>query len=89
MSSKVKYVKTYIDILVKMRTDGTCIPVKVLWDNREFEIDKVVKIGQSPPQYVGAGCTIKYSVIIGGQDKTLYLEDSPRRWFIEKPVIQF
>ena len=65
MTSAVKYVKTYVDVLVKMRTDGTFIPVKVLWDEREF----VVKL-----------C---------GQERALYLEDNPRRWFIEKPVVQF
>ena len=69
MASSVKYVKTYVDVLVKMRTDGTFIPVKVMWDNREFEIDSVVKMR--------------------GQERALYLEDKPRRWFIEKPVVQF
>ena len=47
MASSVKYVKTYVDVLVKMRTDGTFIPVKVMWDDREFEIDSVVKARNS------------------------------------------
>lgn len=50
MASSVKYVKTYVDVLVKMRTDGTFIPVKVMWDDREFEIDSIVKILMAPPQ---------------------------------------
>lgn len=54
MASAVKYVKTYVDVLVKMRTDGTFIPVKVLWDEREFDVDSVVKITMSPPQFVGS-----------------------------------
>ena len=29
MARAVKYVKTYVDVLVKMRTDGTFIPVSV------------------------------------------------------------
>lgn len=89
MSSKLSYVKTYIDVIVKMRTDGAYIPVKVLWEDREFEVDKVIRISQSPPQYVGAGPTIKHTVLIGGKEKNLYLEENPRRWFIEKPIIQF
>ena len=89
MASSVKYVKTYIDVLVKMRTAGTFIPVKVMWDDREFEIDSVVKILMAPPQYVGSSSTIKYLVKMRGQERALYLEDKPRRWFIEKPVVQF
>lgn len=89
MVSAVKYVKTYVDVLVKMRTDGTFIPVKVLWDEREFDVDSVVKITMSPPQFVGSSSTIKYLVKLCGQERALYLEDNPRRWFIEKPVVQF
>lgn len=89
MASSVKYVKTYIDVLVKMRTDGTFIPIKLLWDGREFDIEKVIKITMSSPQYVGASSTIKYLVQMCGQERVLYLEDKPRRWFIEKPIIQF
>lgn len=89
MGSKLQYVKTYVDVLVKMRTDGSYIPVKMLWDNKEYEVDRVLRISQGVPQYVGAGPTIKYLVVIGGQEKVLFLEDNPRRWFIEKPIIQF
>ena len=53
------------------------------------EIDSVVKILMAPPQYVGSSSTIKYLVKMCGQERTLYLEDKPRRWFIEKPVVQF
>ena len=89
MDSSVKYVKTYVDVLVKMRTDGTFISIKVLWDNREFEIDSIIKILMSPPKFVGSNSTIKYLVKMCGQERALYLEDKPRRWFVEKPVVQF
>ena len=62
MASAVKYVKTYVDVLVKMRTDGTFIPVKVLWDEREFDVERVVKITMSPPHIVGSSSTITYFV---------------------------
>lgn len=72
-----------------MRTDGTYIPIKVIWDGREFEIDCIVRISQSQPPHVGGGVVIRYSVKMAGQEKDLFLEDRPRRWFIEKPVIQY
>lgn len=89
MSCKVEYVKTYIDVVVKMRTDGTYIPIKVIWDGREFEIDNIVYISRSQPLHVGGNIVIKYCVKMGGREKELFLEDRPRRWFIEKPVIQY
>lgn len=89
MNCRLQYVKTYIDVVVRMRTDGTYIPIKVIWDGREFEIDSIVKISQSQPPHVGGNMAIRYSVKMAGKEKELFLEDKPRRWFIEKPVIQY
>lgn len=89
MNCKVQYVKTYIDVVVRMRTDGTYMPIKVIWDGREFDIDSIVKISQSQPPHVGGTMAIRYSVKMAGKEKDLFLEDKPRRWFIEKPVIQY
>lgn len=89
MNCRLQYVKTYIDVVVKMRTDGTYIPIKVIWDGREFEIDTVTRISQSQPPHVGGNVAIRYSVKMAGKEKDLFLEDRPRRWFIEKPVIQY
>lgn len=44
MASSVKYVKTYVDVLVKMRTDGTFIPVKVL--DKETMLAKYPDLGK-------------------------------------------
>lgn len=87
--SKFTYVKTYVDVIVRMRTDGSSLPIKMLWEGHEYKIDEVVKISTTPPKYVGAGVTIRHTCLIGGVEKDLYLEDSPRRWFIEKRVVQF
>lgn len=89
MNCRLQYVKTYIDVVVRMRTDGTYIPIKVIWDGREFEIDTVTRISQSQPPHVGGNVVIRYSVKMAGKEKDLFLEDRPRRWFIEKPVIQY
>lgn len=89
MNCRLQYVKTYIDVVVRTRTDGTYIPIKVIWDGREFEIDTVTRISQSQPPHVGGNVAIRYSVKMAGKEKDLFLEDRPRRWFIEKPVIQY
>lgn len=87
--SKVTYVKTYVDVVVRMRTDGSFIPQKVLWEGVEYKVDKVLMISTAPPRYVGSNVTIRHTCLINGQEKELYLEDCPKRWFIEKRVILF
>lgn len=87
--AKVTYVKTYVDVIVRMRTDGSLFPIKIVWEGVEHKIDKVIKISTEPPRYVGAGVTIKHTCLMDGKEKELFLEDCPRRWFVEKRVIQF
>lgn len=87
--SKVAYVKTYVDVVVRMRSDGSSLPIKILWDGTEYKVDKVLRITTRPPKYVGAGVTICHTCMVGGQERDLFLEDCPRRWFIEKRVVQF
>ncbi|MGI6137150.1 MAG: hypothetical protein GX959_02055 [Clostridiales bacterium] len=86
----VRFVKTYVDVIVRMRTDGTLIPISVIWEGQTYDVDGVLQIiearSQKVPSTVG---TIKYVCRIQGQDKEMFLEDYPRRWFVEKPVIQF
>ena len=91
MDSKIRYVKTYVDVVVRMRTDGTNVPMKVIWDDQEYTIDKVLRVMAAPPKKVAhiGGPTIKHVCLMNGQEKELFLEDNPRRWFVEKPVVQF
>lgn len=86
----VKFVKTYVDVIVRMRVDGTLIPMTLMWDGQAFEIDRVLQIIETPSRKVASTCgTIKYLCSIQGEKKEIFLEDYPRRWFVEKPVIQF
>lgn len=86
----VKFVKTYIDVIVKMRSDGTMIPLTIMWDKIKYDIDNIIKIIPEKPKRVKqTSDAIKYICQIGDNTRDLFLEDNPRRWFIEKPIIQF
>lgn len=54
MDSKIRYVKTYVDVVVRMRTDGTNIPIKVIWDDQEYNIDKVLRVMSAPTKTSGS-----------------------------------
>lgn len=83
-----KYVKTYIDVIVKMRTDGSMLPLCLIWDGREYGIDKVKDIRIATADHVG-GLAMRYVCLVEGREKLLFLEEKPLRWFVEKYIVSF
>ena len=73
--------KKYIDVVSKMKNDGTVLPLKIIWeDGREYIIDKVEDVRRAASLKAG-GCGLRFSCKICGQTRFLFLEDY--RWFIE------
>ena len=72
--------KRYVDVVLMQKKSGDIIPLYVCWDNgRKYKIDKIIDKGRSVSS-VG-GCGMRYTCMIGGQAKRLYLEKD--KWFIE------
>ena len=78
--------KTYVDVLARVRADGTFLPLAVLWpDGRRFIIDQIVDEGEF-------GATVKgwktktYHLRFGGWHTELYLEldikTKTYRWWV-------
>lgn len=62
-------------------------PTAIEWeDGRKFSVNKVLNIINAPPVHVGAPPTKKYDVVVEGQRRTLYAEESSGRWFVERRV---
>ena len=73
--------KKYIDVVAKMKSDGTILPLKIIWeDGKEYEIDKLEDCRRAVSLKAG-GCGLRFSCRIKGQTRFLFLEDY--RWFIE------
>ena len=71
----------YVDVVSKMRSDGTILPLKIIWeDGKEYVVDKVQCIKKAASLKAG-GCGIRYTCIISGQQRFLFLEDY--KWFVE------
>lgn len=66
--------KRYVDVVARMREDGSLEPLSVAWrDGRSFKVTEVVEVGEFSPGF--HGCFIaRYRIRIGDRRTSLYLE---------------
>jgi len=74
------YRKVYISVAVQFNADGTIIPVSIVWDDKKYEIDRVLGMRNAASLKVG-GVGIRFTCRILGKEKYLWLEEN--RWFVE------
>lgn len=83
----VRYEKVFIALYLYVNCAGEIKPCRIEWeDQRLYEIDKVIDVEVSPPPHVGSLSTYKYTVLVQGRKKELYLEQTTGQWFVEKPI---
>lgn len=64
-----------IDVITKMTASNGIIPLFVEWENgMKFEIDKVIEISRRA-SLKGGGSGLRYTCIIKGKTKYLFLDD--------------
>lgn len=79
------YEKVCVEVLARFPKEGGIRPVSLLWeDGRQFIVERVKSVGRAPA-HVGSLLPIRYTCIIGGREKELYLERERMRWFVEVP----
>ena len=73
--------KQYISVTAIFDEDGNLLPISVIWsDGRKFPIDKVTNVRYAASLKAG-GAGIRYTCMIGGNQKYIFLEDN--RWFVD------
>ncbi len=73
--------KKYIKMIVVFLPDGTILPRAVVWDSGEvYEIRRVCET-RSVSSLSACGSSIRYTCLIHGQIRDLFLEGS--RWFVD------
>ena len=77
--------KTYIDVELRWKKDGTIIPIALWWeeagnDPKKFIIDKVIS-GPVSCHVRSGGVAKRYLIKIRGNQRALYHEKD--RWFLE------
>ncbi len=84
MHGRMKYRKTYVDVVARIDEDGKVTPLSIRWrDGRVFEIDRVIDVIRRASTRVG-GTGLRYTVSVNGREKYLFFEDP--RWFVEEVV---
>lgn len=74
--------KVFVEVIVKYLTNGTKIPLSIIWDNgREYIIDKIIEVKTAASLKAG-GQGVRYKCRISGKETYLWLEAN-ERWFIE------
>ncbi len=73
--------KTFVEVLTKFDLLGRIIPLTIIFNNQHFVIDKIKYITPAASLKSG-GIGIRYTCMIKGQERYLFLEDN--KWFIDK-----
>lgn len=73
--------KVFVDVVAKIKTDGTMVPLAVTWeDGTVYEVDKILCVRRAASLKAG-GMGIRYTCRIAGKDSFLFYE-APK-WFME------
>lgn len=81
--SAMRYRKVCVEVTAKFSRDGGVKPLSLVWeDGRRLEVDRVKAVERAPAR-VSALLPIRYTCVILGRERWLYLEPDKMRWFVE------
>ena len=75
----MRYVKVYVETVVRFVPSGGMRPMYIVWEDG-------VRFVERAPARVGSVLPVRYTCVMGGQERYLYFEPDGERWFVEKPV---
>ncbi len=82
----MRYVKVYVETVVRFVPAGGMRPMYIVWeDGARYDVDRVRFVERAPAR-VGSVLPVRYTCVMGGQERYLYFEPDGERWFVEKPV---
>ncbi|MCH5164036.1 MAG: hypothetical protein J1F36_03380 [Clostridiales bacterium] len=76
------YIKVYVAAIVYVDERGLVLPLSIVYNGREYAVDKVVDVRTTPPEHVGGLITNRYDCMILGKLRHIYVENTGR-WFVE------
>ena len=72
--------KIYVKVIAEFSPEGSVTPLRMEYNDRWFDIDRLVRVENRAPESGGGGM-LRYTVRIWGQ--TRYLWRDKDRWFVE------
>ena len=86
-TKRMQYEKVYVGVIAKFLSEGGMRPIEIIWtDGKHFAIDKTRFIDRAASR-AGGLITVRYTVIICGEERYLYYEKPTERWFVEKKLL--
>ena len=75
--------KVYVDVTAELSKDGDLVPKSFRWeDGQVYEIERIKDVRRAASLKAG-GVGMRYTCVIGGQEKHLFYEDN-NMWFMER-----
>lgn len=75
--------KVYVDVTAEFSKEGDLIPKSFRWeDGQVYEIERIKDVRRAASLKAG-GVGMRYTCVIGGQEKHLFYEDN-NMWFMER-----
>ena len=75
--------KVYVDVTAELSKDGDLVPKSFRWeDGQVYEIERIKEVRRAARLKAG-GVGMRYTCVIGGQEKHLFYEDN-NMWFMER-----
>lgn len=78
----MKYIKIYVAVTLFVDEQGKAFPLSVMYEGKEYAVDKITDVRQTSPYHVGGLITKRYDCVILGKIRSIYLETTGR-WFVE------
>lgn len=79
----MEYRKVCVEVVARFSREGGVKPLSLRWeDGRTFEIDRVTATEHAPAR-VSALLPVRFTCVIAGRERWLYLEPEKMRWFVE------
>lgn len=74
--------KKYVSVIVEFGCDGNKVPKKIILNDQEFIVDKVLDVKNSASLKVG-GIGERFKIKIGSIITNLFYEREVEKWFVE------
>lgn len=76
--------KVYVDVTAEFSKEGDLMSKSFRWeDGQVYEIERVKDVRRAASLKAG-GVGMRYTCVIGGQEKHLFYEDNNNMWFMER-----
>ena len=72
--------QTFIEVNARFEESGRIMPRSIIWEGREYEVDRVVDIRRRASTKTG-GAGLRYTCFILGKERFLFYDDN--KWFVE------